>query len=35
MIAIFVAAGLTASFVGGKFSAFTQATYARIEHGYK
>lgn len=35
MIAIFVAASLTASFVGGKFSAFTQATYARIEQGYK
>jgi flagellar biosynthesis protein FliQ len=35
MIAIFVAAGLTASFVGGKFEAFTEATYARIEVGYK
>ncbi|HZZ62607.1 MAG TPA: flagellar biosynthetic protein FliQ [Roseiarcus sp.] len=35
MIAIFVVASLTASFVGGKFSAFTHATYARIEQGYK
>ena len=35
MIAVFVAMSLTASFVGGKFSAFTQATYARIEHGYR
>jgi len=35
MIAIFVATSLTASFVGGKFAAFTEATYARIEQGYK
>jgi flagellar biosynthesis protein FliQ len=35
MIAIFVAVGLTANFVGGKFAAFTEATYARIERGYK
>ncbi len=35
MIAVFVAASLTASFVGGKFSAFTQSVYARIERGYQ
>ena len=35
MIAVFVAASLTASFVGGKFSAFTESVYARIEQGYK
>jgi flagellar biosynthetic protein FliQ len=35
MIAVFVAASLTASFVGGKFSIFTQSVYARIEQGYK
>ena len=35
MIAIFVAGALTASFVGGKFSVFTQELYARIEHGYQ
>jgi flagellar biosynthesis protein FliQ len=35
MIAIFVAGSLTASFVGGKFSVFTQELYGRIEHGYK
>jgi flagellar biosynthesis protein FliQ len=35
MIAVFVAASLTASFVGGKFSIFTQSIYARIEQGYK
>jgi flagellar biosynthetic protein FliQ len=35
MIAIFVAASLTASFVGGRFSIFTQAVYSRIEQGYK
>ena len=34
MIAVFVAASLTASFVGGKFSIFTQSVYARIEQGY-
>ncbi len=34
MIAVFVAATLTASFVGGKFSAFTQNVYSRIERGY-
>ena len=34
MIAVFVAASLTASFVGGKFSIFTQSIYARIEQGY-
>jgi len=34
MIAVFVAASLTASFVGAKFSIFTQSIYARIE-GYK
>ena len=33
MIAVFVAASLTASFVGGKFSIFTQSVYARIEQG--
>ncbi len=33
MIAVFVAASLTASFVGGKFSAFTQATYAGSSTG--
>jgi flagellar biosynthesis protein FliQ len=35
MIAVFVAASLTASFVGSKFSIFTQSIYARIEQGYK
>ncbi len=35
MIAVFVAASLTASFVGAKFSIFTQSIYARIEQGYK
>ena len=35
IIAVFVAASLTASFVGGKFSSFTQGLYARIEQGYK
>jgi len=35
MIAIFVAGALTISFVGGKFSVFTQSVYARIEQGYK
>jgi flagellar biosynthesis protein FliQ len=34
IIAVFVAASLTASFVGGKFSAFTQNVYGRIERGY-
>jgi flagellar biosynthetic protein FliQ len=35
MIAVFVAASLTASFVGGRFSIFTQTVYSRIEQGYK
>ncbi len=35
MIAVFVAGSLTISFVGGKFSVFTQGIYARIEQGYK
>ena len=35
MIAVFVAMSLTASFVGAKFSIFTQSIYARIEQGYK
>jgi flagellar biosynthetic protein FliQ len=35
MIAVFVAATLTASFVGGQFSIFTQTVYSRIEYGYK
>ena len=35
MIAVFVTASLTASFVGGKFSIFTESIYARIEQGYK
>jgi flagellar biosynthesis protein FliQ len=35
MIAVFVAASLTASFVGAKFSIFTQSVYGRIEQGYK
>ena len=35
MIAVFVAASLTASFVGAKFSIFTESVYARIEQGYK
>ena len=35
MIAVFVALSLAASFVGGKFLAFTETTYGRIEHGYK
>ena len=34
MIAVFVAASLTASFVGGKFAAFTDELYGRIERGY-
>ena len=35
IIAVFVAASLTLSFVGAKFSIFTQGLYARIEQGYK
>ena len=35
MIAVLVAASLTASFVGGKFAVFTDELYARIERGYK
>ena len=35
MIAVFVAASLTASFVGGRFSIFTQTVYSRIEQSYK
>ncbi len=35
IIAIFVAGSLTASFVGGKFTIFTQELYARIENGYR
>jgi exodeoxyribonuclease-3 len=35
MIAIFVAASLPASFVGGRFSIFTQSIYGRIEQGFK
>ena len=35
MIAVFVAASLTASFVGAKFSIFTDSVYARIERGYR
>ena len=35
MIAVFVAASLSLSFVGGEFSAFTQGLYARIEHGFR
>jgi flagellar biosynthetic protein FliQ len=35
MIAVFVAASLTASFVGARFSVFTQTVYGRIERGYK
>ena len=35
IIAVFVAGALTISFVGGKFSIFTQGIYARIEQGYK
>ncbi len=35
MIAIFLVGGLTASFVGGKFTIFTQEIYARIEHGFQ
>jgi flagellar biosynthesis protein FliQ len=35
MIAVFVAGSLTISFVGGKFSIFTQSIYARIERAYK
>ncbi len=34
MIAVFVAASLSASFVGGKFLIFTEQLYARIERGY-
>ncbi len=35
IIAVFVAASLSASFVGGKFAIFTDQLYARIENGYK
>jgi flagellar biosynthesis protein FliQ len=35
MIAVFLAMSLTASFVGAKFSIFTESIYARIEQGYK
>ena len=35
MIAVFVAASLSASFVGGKFWSSPDQLYARIEHGYK
>ena len=35
IIAVFIAGSLTISFVGGKFSIFTQSIYARIEQGYK
>ena len=35
MIAVFVAASLTASFVGARFLVFTQTVYGRIEQGYK
>ncbi len=34
MIAVFVAASLSASFVGGKFMIFTEQLYARVERGY-
>jgi flagellar biosynthetic protein FliQ len=33
MIAVFVAAGLTASFVGGKFSIFTESTTRGLSRG--
>ncbi|MBV9290684.1 MAG: flagellar biosynthesis protein FliQ [Hyphomicrobiales bacterium] len=35
MIAVFLAVSLSLSFVGGKFSVFTQDLYARIEQGFK
>jgi len=35
MIAVFLAASLTASFVGGKFQVFTEELYARVERGYR
>jgi len=35
MIAVFVAASLTAGFVGARFEVFTQNVYARIERGYR
>ena len=35
MIAVFVAASLSASFVGGKFAVFADELYARIEKGYR
>ncbi len=35
IIAVFLAVSLTVSFVGGKFSIFTEGVYARIEQGYK
>jgi hypothetical protein len=35
MIAVFVAASLTAGFVGAKFEVFTEGVYARIERGYR
>ena len=35
MIAVFVAASLSLSFIGGKFAVFTDEIYARIERGYK
>ncbi len=35
MIAVFVAASLAMSFVGGKFMIFTDQLYARIENGFR
>ena len=35
IIAVFIAASLSASFVGGKFAIFTDQLYARIERGYR
>ena len=35
MIAIFVAGSLTASFVGARFTIFTEQVYARIEQGFR
>jgi flagellar biosynthetic protein FliQ len=35
MIAVLVAGSLTVSFVGGKFAAFTDELYARIERGQR
>ena len=34
IVAVFLVAGLSASFVGGQFAVFTERVYARIERGF-